>query len=258
MSGISTDAIRVLIADDETAARRRLQYFLAAEPDFRVAGESQDGRDACTKIAQLAPDLVFLDVEMPELSGIEVVERIGPDRMPATIFATAYDHYAMAAFDANAIDYLLKPFDDRRFARSIAKVRHQVRGEPEVRQREKLLALIEGFGNGKTYPDRLLVKLDDAQQLVKMADIVHISADRNYINIHTTEGVTHVMRETMKGIQGRLDPAMFRRIHRSHIVNLDHVRRILPWFGGDRLVMTDNGARFTLSRNYLDALEGFR
>jgi two-component system LytT family response regulator len=257
MSGVATDPIRVLIADDETAARRRLLHFLAAETDFSVVGECRDGKETCEKITQLTPDLVFLDVEMPELNGIEVVAKIGVGRMPATIFATAYDHYALAAFDANAIDYLLKPFDDERFARCVAKVRHRIRTEPAADYRGQLAALLARLDGARTYPDRLLVKVEDSQQLIKTADIVHISAERNYVKLYTTVGA-YAMRETMKGIQERLDPAMFRRIHRSHIVNLDHVRKILPWFGGDCLVMVDNGTRLALSRNYRGALESFR
>ena len=257
MSGAATDSIRVLIADDETAARRRLLHFLATEPDFIVVGECRDGEETCAKIMQLAPDLVFLDVEMPELSGIDVVEKIGADRMPATIFATAYDHYAVAAFDANAIDYLLKPFDVDRFARSLAKARHRIRTEPSADYHEQLGALLSRLAGTRTYADRLLVKVNESQELIKTADIVHISAERNYIRLYTTAG-TQVMRETMKAIQERLDPALFRRIHRSHIVNLDHVRKILPWFGGDGLVMMNGGTRLTLSRNYRGALESFR
>lgn len=257
MSDVSSDSIRVLIADDETAARRRLLHFLAAEPDFSVVGECRDGKETCAKITQLAPDLVFLDVEMPELTGIEVVERIGANRMPATIFATAYDHYAVAAFDANAIDYLLKPFDDERFARSLARVRHRIRTEPVADYHEQLGALLSKLADTRTYSDRLLVKVDESQQLIKTADIVHISAERNYVRLYTTTHA-HVMRETMKAIQERLDPVLFRRIHRSHIVNLDHVRKILPWFGGDCLVMMDSGTRLTLSRNCRGALESFR
>ncbi|MEO9078040.1 MAG: LytTR family DNA-binding domain-containing protein, partial [Rhodanobacter sp.] len=231
--------------------------FLAAEPGFIVVGECRDGKETCAKITQLTPDLVFLDVEMPELNGIEVVEKIGADRMPATIFATAYDHYALAAFDANAIDYLLKPFDHERFAKSVAKVRHRIHNEPAADYREQLAALLARLDGTRTYSDRLLVKVDESQQLIKTMDIVHISAERNYVRLCTTAGA-HVMRETMKGIQERLDPAMFRRIHRSHIVNLDHVRKILPWFGGDCLVMMDNRTRLTLSRHFRGALESFR
>lgn len=257
MSVVSAGPIRVLIADDETAARRRLQHFLAAETDFSVVGECRDGKETCEKIAQLTPDLLFLDVEMPELTGIEVVEKIGAERMPATIFATAYDHYALAAFEANAIDYLLKPFDDTRFARCVAKARQRIRTGSSADYREQLVAMLAKLDGARAYPDRLLVKVDESQQLIRMADIIHISAERNYVRLHTATGA-YAMRETMKHIQERLDPAMFRRIHRSHIVNLDHTRKILPWFGGDCLVMMDNGTRFTLSRNYRGALDEFR
>ncbi|MGB8635114.1 MAG: LytTR family DNA-binding domain-containing protein [Rhodanobacteraceae bacterium] len=257
MSGPSPSPIRVLVADDETAARRRLQQFLARETDFSVIGECRNGLEACACIAQLRPDLVFLDVEMPELSGIGVVEKIGAEHMPETIFATAYEHYAVAAFEANAIDYLLKPFDGERFARSAARARQQLRSTQSFSQQAQLIALLAGIEQTRSYPDRLLVKVDESQQLIRTSDIQHISAERNYVRLHTASG-TCLMRETMKGILERLDPRVFRRIHRSQIVNLDHVRKILPWFGGDSLVMMKDGSRLTLSRNHRDALEGFR
>lgn len=253
MSDASTNPIRVLIVDDETAARRRLRQLLGAEPDISVIGESADGRSACADILRLTPDLVFLDVEMPELSGIEVVEHIGAESMPATIFATAYDHYALAAFDANAVDYLLKPFDGERLAKSLAKVRSRMHGGHSADYRAQLAALVEEAAGARKYPDRLLVKINESQQLIKTTDIVYISAERNYIRLHTTAG-EYPMRERMIGIQERLDPTVFRRIHRSHIVNLNHIKKLLTWFGGDSLVMMDNGSRLTLSRNYRDAL----
>jgi len=244
--------IRVLVADDETSARRRLLQFLARQPDVCVAGESGNGLQACADIARLKPDLVFLDVEMPELNGLQVAERIGAANMPATIFATAYDHYALGAFNANAVDYLVKPFDEERFGLAMAKARRWLSAEPG-KFGQQLGAALAAARAGQ---ERILVRTGEAQLLVKAADIVYISAEGNYVRLHTLAG-EHLMRERMAGMLERLDGALFRRIHRSHIVNLDHVKKLLPWFGGDSLVMMADGSRLTLSRNHREALRDF-
>jgi two-component system LytT family response regulator len=234
-----SEAIRVLVVDDETSARRRLLQFLARHADASVVGESCNGLRACEDIARLKPDLVFLDMEMPELGGLQVAERIGAANMPATIFATAHEQYALGAFNANAVDYLVKPFDKERFGAAMAKARRWLRAEP-----------------GQIGQERIWVRKGEAQLLVKAADILYISAEGNYVRLHTLAG-EHLMRERMSGMLERLDGALFRRIHRSHIVNLDHVSKLLPWFGGDSLVMMVDGSRLTLSRNYREALRGF-
>lgn len=228
--------IRVLIADDETSARRRLLRFLAACADVSVVGESCNGLQACEDIARLKPDLLILDVEMPELNGLQVAERIGAAAMPPTIFATAYEEYALGAFNTNAVDYLVKPFDEQRFGIAMAKARRWLGAAGETR-------------------DRILVRSGESQLLLKAADILYISAEGNYVRLHTPDG-QHLLRETMAGMLERLDGSLFRRIHRSHIVNLDHVRKLLPWFGGDSLVMMADGSRLTLSRNHRHALSG--
>ncbi|MES2318106.1 MAG: LytTR family DNA-binding domain-containing protein [Pseudomonadota bacterium] len=247
--------IRVLVADDESSARRRLLQFLAKQADVSVVGESCNGQLACEDITRLKPDLVFLDVEMPELSGLQVAERIGAANMPATIFATAYDHYALDAFNANAMDYLLKPFDEERFAAAMAKARRWLRAEPG-QFGQQLGAALGELNAAKGGQDRILVRSGDSQLLVKATDILYISAEGNYVRLHTTGG-EHLMRERMAGILERLDGRLFKRIHRSHIVNLDHVKKLLPWFGGDSLVMMADGSRLTLSRNHREALSGF-
>lgn len=247
-------AIRVLLADDETSARRRLTQFLAGHSDVTVVGQSRNGLEACEDIMRLKPDLVLLDMEMPELNGLEVVQRIGVCAMPATIFATAYDHYALGAFNANAVDYLVKPFDAERFGIAMDKARRWLRAGPGQFQQQN--GAPRDLGVVKGVPDRILVRSGDVQHLVRAADIAHISAEGNYIRLHTVRG-EHLIRERMSGILERLDGALFRRIHRSHIVNLDHVVKLLPWFGGDNLVMMDDGSRLTLSRNHREALREF-
>lgn len=247
--------IGVLLVDDETSARRRIAQFLGAHADIEVIGESRNGAEACAYIARLRPDLVFLDVEMPEMSGLEVVESVGVERMPATVFATAYDHYALDAFNANAMDYLVKPFDEARFALALAKARRWL-GAGKAEFGTQLRGVMDKLETARAAQDRILVRSGDSQVLVKAADILYISAEGNYIRLHTFAG-EHLMRERMAGILERLDGALFRRIHRSHIVNLDHVKKLLPWFGGDCLVMMADGSRLTLSRNHRDALNEF-
>jgi len=234
--------MRVLVADDETSARRRLLQFLAAHPDVSVVGESRNGLQACEDIARLKPDLLILDMEMPELNGLQVAARIGAAAMPATIFATAYEQYALGAFSTNAVDYLVKPFDADRFAIAMAKAR-------------RWLGVAADDG-AKGAQERILVRTGESQLLVRTADIAYISAEGNYVRLHTPGG-EHLMRDTMAGMLARLDASLFRRIHRSHIVNLDHVKKLLPWFGGDSLVMMADGSRLTLSRNHRHALDGF-
>jgi two-component system LytT family response regulator len=245
-----TAPVRVLVVDDETVARRRLLALLAEASDMRIVGESRNGLEAIDDIVRLGPDLVFLDVEMPERSGLEVVQEVGVERMPATIFVTAYDHYAVAAFEANAMDYLLKPFDGPRFERALVKARSWMNSNRGAESSERFRMTL---AQASPAADRIWVRHGEARQPVKFDDIVHVGAEGNYVRLHTSTG-NFVLRERMVGMMERLDPARFRRIHRSHIVNVDHVKKLLPWFGGDTLVMMSDGSRLTLSRSYKGAL----
>ena len=199
------EKIKVLLVDDETSARRRLKQFLSDEADVNIIGECQNGLEACLEIKRLKPDLVFLDVEMPERNGLEVVGAIGIESMPATIFATAYDHYALPAFDANALDYLLKPFDQTRFRKSMAKARAWIRMGNLTEHREQLSAVLAGLDSAKKYPDRFMVRSGESQKLIKTSDILYISAEGNYIRLHT-HSETIQMRERMLGMIEQLDP----------------------------------------------------
>lgn len=246
--------IRVLLVDDEVPARRRLMQFLSDEADIDVVGEAVNGLEAVSMIEGLRPDLVFLDVQMPELDGLGVAQSVGVDHMPTTVFVTAYDHYAVPAFDANAVDYLLKPFDQDRFQRGLRRARaHLSRGEDKAALHGQLRSLLAGLGKQRQYPDRLLVRTGDSRQLLKTSDLNYVTAEGNYVRLHTSGG-TLLMRESMRELEGRLDPEQFRRIHRSSIVNLDRIRKLLPWFGGDYLVMMADGSKLTLSRNHRPAL----
>lgn len=253
---------RVLIADDEPTARRWLRDLIASQPDLALVAECADGESAALEIERLAPDLVFLDVEMPGMTGLEVVRRIGVERMPPTIFVTAHDRYAVQAYEVDGLDYLLKPFGAERFVRALTKAHAWAGREGAPDRPQRLQAALDAFAappttapaNAPPVASRLLVRAGDAQQFVRVADILYIEADRNYVRLRTAEG-WHTLRERMVGILERLDPRQFRRIHRSHIVNVEHVHKLLPWFGGDRLVIMSDGSRLTWSRHHRDALE---
>ena len=249
-------AIRALVIDDESSARRRVLQFLVQEDDIQVVGECCNGLEACADIQRLAPDLVFLDVEMPAGNGFEVLGQVGAERMPATIFVTAHNHYALSAFDANAVDYLLKPFDQARFTQALTRARTRIASAQLAHYQVQLGTMLRDLSAEKKFPERILVRAGDNQQLLKVADILYVTAAGNYVGIHTSDG-QFTLRERMVGMQERLDPATFRRIHRSHIVNLNHIAKILPWFGGDQLVMMADGCRLNLSRNYRDAIADF-
>lgn len=237
--------IRTLIADDESAARRRLSHFLSSAADVQLIAECSDGLQAANAIGQLRPDLVFLDVEMPECSGLDVIAKLGIQTMPATILVTAHEHYALPAFEANVLDYLLKPFDGERLDRALAKARAWIG-----------MRSAAALSQGAAPLQRILVRSGSNQQLLNLADVAYISAEGNYLRLHTASG-SHQLRQRMVGILEKLDPASFRRIHRSHIVNLDHVSKLLPWYGGDCLVLMKDGCRLTLSRSYRHALKEF-
>jgi two-component system LytT family response regulator len=247
--------IRVLIVDDEAPARVRLRRFLQLERDFHLAGECSQGAQAVEMIRRERPDVVFLDVQMPRLDGFGVCQAIGPDRMPIVVFVTAYDQYALQAFDVCAIDYLLKPFDRARFQRTLERLR-QRRAQPEpVAHRAGLQALIEelravpGPGRG----DRLALRTDGKLIFVRFDEIDRVEADGNYVRFHTGP-IAHLVRETLAWCEEQLPSDRFLRISRSILVNLDRVKEVQPLFYGDHVVILRDGTQLTLSRTYRDRL----
>lgn len=242
--------LRALVVDDELLARQRIRHLLRRATDIDVAGECANGLEAVKAIEDLKPDLVFLDIQMPELDGFGVVEAVGAEAMPPTLFITAYDQHALRAFEVHALDYLLKPFSVERFHQALERARrwcvHQKDGTGP-----NLEALIDGLRQERPWVDRLLVKLGDRHVLVRTAAIQWIEAEDNYVRLHV-EGTSHLLRQTMTGVLGRLDPAQFRRIHRSAIVNLDCIKEFQPWSGGDHLVIMRDGTKLTLSRTFRD------
>jgi two-component system LytT family response regulator len=249
--------INVLIVDDEPLARERIRALLERDPDVVVAGECSDGEEAVAAIRSLAPDLVFLDVQMPEKDGFDVVREVGASAMPTVVFVTAYDQYAVRAFDVCALDYLLKPFDEDRFAQALARAKTQARGDVrgDVLQR-RMLALVEEMRARSRYLDRLMIKAGGHLFFLKAEEIDWIEAEGNYVRLHVGEA-SHLLRETVVGLEAQLDPGRFLRIHRSTIVNLDRVREIQPLFHGEYRVVLHDGTKLTLSRGYRDRLGRF-
>ncbi len=241
--------IRALIVDDEPLARERIRTLLRKEPDIEVIAECGDGSRAVTAIEKHRPDLVFLDVQMPEADGFDVLEAIGAEQMPAVIFVTAYDKYALRAFEVNALDYLLKPFDRARFRESLERARQQLRRARDGEVSERLLALLGSIRARQQHRERLVVREGGRIFFLRAEEIDWIEAAGNYLRLHAARQ-SHLIRETMAGIEAQLDPAKFTRIHRSTIVNLDRVRELLPGPHGDSTLLLRDGTRLTLSRTF--------
>ena len=247
--------IRTLIVDDEPLAREKLRGFLDGVEGFEVVGECRDGREALETIERERPDLVFLDVQMPEMDGFEVLENLDQDQLPTVVFVTAYDQYALKAFDVHAVDYLLKPFDRDRFQKALERARMEVERREVGDVRQKLLALLgDAEVRRRRYSDRLVVKTSGRVVFLKVDDVDWIDAAGNYVKIHAG-GETHQLRETMSRLEDRLDPEKFLRIHRSTIVNIERIRELQQQFHGDYLVVLKNGQRLTLSRSYRDRIQ---
>jgi len=245
--------LRVLVADDQPMARERLVSLLSAEPGVQVAGTAASGPEAIDCIRSASPDLVFLDLQMPGMDGFKVIEVIGVDRMPATVFVTAYDEYAVRAFEVHALDYLLKPFGRQRFQSALERARRHLERE---RQGEMAGRLAELLRTGRQEPtgERLLVKSGGRVSFVDVESIDWVEAEGNYVRIYAGAQV-HLMRETMSGLIGKIGPHRFFRIHRSRIVNIKRVKELLIAGGGDYQVVLFDGTKLGLSRLYRDALQ---
>lgn len=241
--------IRTLIVDDESLAREKIKRFLREDPDIQMIGECSDGKEAIATIRDAKPDLVFLDIQMPEKNGFDVIKALDETVAPVVIFVTAYDQYALQAFDVHALDYLLKPFTRERMQRAIARAREHIEGKKRGDLDERLLSLISDLRSEKKYLERLVVKSIGRVFFLKVDEIDWIEAAGNYVKLHVgREG--HMIRETMNGIEGKLDPDKFLRIHRSTVVNIDRIKELHPLFSGDYAVILRNGTELALSRNY--------
>lgn len=246
--------IRAMVVDDEAMARERVIGMLRQEADIELIGECSDGQQAVQAIAAQQPDLVFLDVQMPAVDGFGVIQQVGPEKMPAVVFVSAYDEYALKAFEVHAMDYLLKPFSRERFQQTLQHARTHVERRRAGDLGKRLMALVQDVKPEPQRLDRLVVKSGGRVFFLRTDDIIWIEAAGNYVRLHLAED-SHLFRETMNGIESRLDPRRFVRIHRSRIVNSDRIKELQPWFNGEYVVVLQNGTRLTLSRGYREKLQ---
>jgi two-component system, LytTR family, response regulator len=245
--------LRALIVDDEALARTALVRLLKRERDVSLIGQCDDGESAVQTIRQAQPDIVFLDVQMPEMDGFQVVAAIGAERMPVTIFVTAFDRYAIRAFDANAVDYLLKPFAPDRLARALARARERCLGKQDKEAAQRLFSLLDSRLQSD-YAQRLAVATGGRIVFVPVADIDWIEAEGNYARLHVSRKAFDV-RETLQALMEKLDPREFIRIHRSTIVNARRIREVQPWFQGSHIVVLQSGEELRMSRYQRDAVD---
>jgi len=256
----SLPVIRVLIVDDESLGRLRVADLLRAKTDVEIVGEAADGDAAVRAIRGLGPDLVFLDVQMPKKSGLDVVREIGAKQMPMTIFVTAFDRYALEAFDVAAVDYLVKPFDDDRFEQAFLRARRVLALEGVERARESLLAMLRASGSTTAaeaparYLERIAVEMKGQVKPIPVAQIDYIAAAGPYAELHVGDR-RYVIREAMQTLEDRLDPNRFMRVHRSVIVRLDLVEALHRGGGGDYELQMKGGVRLRVSRSRREALE---
>jgi two-component system LytT family response regulator len=247
-------SIRALIVDDEPLARIRLRELLKKEPDVDVIGECACGQEAVAGIRELGPDLVFLDVQMPDFDGFEVIREAGIEKMPVIIFVTAYDDYALQAFGVHAADYLLKPFDRARFQDALEHAREHLRN-PAADSGGEPLAVpgVAGPAGAGTHLDRFAVRSNGRVILLRAEEIDWMESAGNYVSLHAGKK-SHLIRETLSGLESRLDPRRFIRIHRCAIVNIDRVKELETYFHGEYKVILQDGTQLTLSRNYRENL----
>jgi two-component system LytT family response regulator len=246
--------IKTLIVDDEPLARERLANLLAPIEDIEVVGQCRDGEEAVTAIHDTTPDLVFLDIQMPNMSGFEVIDAVGAEAMPLVIFVTAYDQHALRAFQVRALDYLLKPFDRDRFNEALQRARKQLERDETGDIGRRLLALVKDLRRDQPRSDRLVVKSGGRLFFLRADEIDWVEAAGNYVRLHVGNS-SHLLRETMTSIESRLDPEKFFRIHRCRIVNMDRIQELQPWLNGEYAVVLRTGERLTLSRGYREKLQ---
>lgn len=250
-----TTKFRTLIVDDMLLARKRLRRVLSKDSEIEIVGECADGKEAVEAVRELKPDLMFLDVQMPETDGFQAVAEIGVENAPVTIFVTAFDHFALKAFEVHALDYLLKPFDVERLKKTVERAKELIRNrETDNPADKRLIALLKDIKNEPKYLKRLTVRSRGKTVFVAIDDIDYIEAEGNYLSVQTGKEA-HLIRSAMHQFENRLDPEKFARIHRSTIINIDRVKEMHPLFNGDQSVIMKNGKELVLSRNYRDRLK---
>ena len=247
--------IRALVVDDEPLAREMIREMLGADSDVEIVAECSNGREAVDAIKSLRPDLVFLDIQMPELGGFEVLASFEPEATPYVIFVTAYDQYAVRAFEVHAFDYLLKPFDNERFDTAWQRVKAQIKVDQSGERDQHILALLEELKSGPRHLERLVIKNGGRVFFLNVQDVYCIESEGNYVRVYDNQK-GYLLRETISNLEEQLDPKQFRRIHRSAIVKIDRIKEMQPWFHGEYRIIMENGKELTLSRNYRANFQG--
>ena len=254
--------LTTIVVDDEKIARRRIARLIRETDEAVVVAECGGGRDAVTQILEHNPQIVFLDVQMPDMDGFQVIEAVGPERMPPVVFVTAFDDYALRAFDLHAVDYLLKPYDTARFRAAFSRAKERVAAHTPSEDEARLRALLEDYvaqhprPQNATVPiDRIGISAEGSVRVLKTADVDWWETEGNYVRAHVG-GASHLVRMTAARLESQLDPASFVRIHRRYLVNMDRVAEVQPWFSGDAVVILKTGAKLRLSRSYRDAFHG--
>jgi two-component system LytT family response regulator len=245
-------AIRTMVVDDEPAARAAIRTLLAEDPEIRVVAECADGAAALAAIAAERPALLLLDIQMPEMDGFALLRRLGAERLPVVVFVTAYDAYALRAFEVHALDYLLKPFDDARFRDAMTRAKQQVRLASLGDVSEPLRRFLAGAGtpgaeDAEPWARRLVTRAEGRMIVIAVDDVDWIEADGDHARIHVG-GTAHLMRETMKHLESQLDPTRFVRIHRSIIANVDRIAELQPYFRGEVVAVLKDGTRLKVAR----------
>ena len=257
-----SEPIRTLVVDDEPLAREGLRVLLERDDEVELVGECREGREAVRAIRDLEPDLVFLDVQMPELDGFGVLEELDVEEVPVVVFVTAYDEYALRAFDVHALDYLLKPFDDERFEAALDRAKAELERKRDAEFGEKLAALLEDRRprapgereERATDDDRIMIRSAGRIQFVNAREVDWVEAAGDYVRLHVGER-SHLLRETMKGMEDRLDADAFVRVHRSTLVKLDYLKEIHSSEAGGYEIVLRDGTRRSLSRSGRERLE---
>jgi two-component system, LytTR family, response regulator len=246
--------LRTLIVDDEVHSRKKIRAFLQEHPEFQLVGECADGEQALAQIRAHKPDLIFLDVQIPGRNGFEVLDDLEDKCVPAIIFVTAFDKYAVRAFEVRALDYLLKPFNKARFAEALNRFHDRRARLGGADRKEELKALLQEIQRESRESERIVVKSGSRSIFLRKGSIEWVEAQGDYVKLHIGKE-THLLRDTMTALSDRLDPTRFVRIHRSRIANLDYIREIRPLWGGDCAVLMRDGTELTLSRTYRASLQ---
>ena len=247
--------VKVLIVDDEPLARDRIREMLTDYPEMEVVAEARNGQEAVESIETHAPDLVFLDVQMPDFNGFDVLQNLKLDRMPLIIFVTAYDQHAIHAFEVHAVDYLTKPFDRKRFAEAIDQAKIFMKGTGES-DTSRIMKMLQDFKAGPRYLERFAIKHGEKTFFIRSEDIDAIEAQGNYVRLNLGNS-SHLLRETLSNIEAQIDPRVFVRIHRRTIVNINRVKELQAWARGEYRVVLQNGAHYSLSRGYREHFDNF-